>query len=36
MVWTFDLLPDVIEFRGFFKITVMKSVEKQIEIIEKQ
>ena len=34
--WTFDLLADVVEFRGFFKINVMKSVEKQIGIIKKQ
>ena len=36
LVWTFDLLADVSEFRGFFKINVMKSVGKQIEIIKKQ
>ena len=30
------LLADVIEFRGFFKINVMESVGKQIEIIIKQ
>ena len=35
LVWTFDLLADVIEFRGFFKINVKESVEKQIEIIKK-
>ena len=34
--WMFDLLADVIEFRGVFKINVMKSVGKQIEIIKKQ
>ena len=36
LVWTFDFLADVIEFRGFFKINVKKSVAKQIEIIKKQ
>ena len=36
LVWTFDLLADIIEFRGFFKINVMKSVGKQIEIMKKQ
>ena len=36
LVWTFDFLVDVIDFRGFLKISVMKSVGKQIEIIKKQ
>ena len=36
LVWTFDLSADVTEFREFFKINVMKSVGKQIEIIKKQ
>ena len=36
LVWTFDLLVDVIDFRGFLRINVMKSVGKQIEIIKKQ
>ena len=36
LVWTFDLFAHVIELRGFFKINVMKSVGKQIEIIKKQ
>ena len=36
LVWTVDVLADVIELRGFFKINVMKSVGKQIEIIKKQ
>ena len=31
-VWTFDLLADVIEFRGLLKINVMKLVGKQMEI----
>ena len=34
LVWTADVLADVMEFRGFFKINVMKS--KQIEINKKQ
>ena len=29
MVWTFDLLADVIEFRGFFQRNVKKLVGKQ-------
>ena len=36
LVWTFDLLADAIEFQGFLKINVKKSVGKQIEIIKKQ
>ena len=36
LVGTFDLFAHVIKFRGFFKINVMKSVGKQIEIIKKQ
>ena len=36
LVWTFDLLADVIEFRRGFLINVKKSVGKQIEIIKKQ
>ena len=35
LVWTVDLSADVIEFREFFKINVMKSVGKQIKIINK-
>ena len=35
LVWTFDFLADVIESQGYFKIDVMKSVGKQIEIIKK-
>ena len=35
LVWTVDLSADVIEFREFFKINVMKSVGKQIKIIKK-
>ena len=30
MVWTFDLLADVIKFRGFFQRNVKKLVGKQI------
>ena len=36
LVWTFDLLADVIEFGGLFKINFMKSAGKQIEIIQKE
>ena len=36
LVWTFDLFAHVIEFRGFFKVNVKKSVGKQIEIVKKQ
>ena len=35
LVWTFDFFAHVIEFRGFFKINVKKSVGKQIKIIKK-
>ena len=35
IIYPLDLLADVIDFRGFFKINVMKSVGKQIEIIKK-
>ena len=33
--WTFDPLADVIEFRGFFKVNVMKSVIKNNKINQK-
>ena len=34
LVWAFDLFANVIEFRGFFRINVKKSVGKQVEIIK--